>query len=423
MEQHVLDTIASAKTSLYAAVYDITLESVGEALVQAKQRGVDVRVIMDDECAAKAGSQYSKLAQLGLVKTDHSSSNFMHNKFMVIDSQFVWTGSTNFTDRGVHYNNNNSILINSKKLAQDYTTEFMEMWQDDEFGAKSPPNTPYPDVKVNDAVIECYFAPEDGVEQEIMAELSSAKNSIYFATFTFTSDPIEKVLLTKHSQGIEIKGIYEARQKSQYCSYEPLLGGGAQVIWDGSSYTMHDKFFIIDEGTVITGSFNPTKHANTSNDENILIIHNSQLASLYYSQFNSMWDEWSNENTQASAPVLIPAEPKVPESTPTPDTTQSEASLRIENIDLSGEIVTIVNDTSQPVDMTGWRLVSEVGNQEYYFPAFTLQPSANVMVVSGKNAENNPPAELLWTTTYVWNNKGDPGALYDNEGKLVSRYP
>ena len=56
---------------------------------------------------------------------------------------------------------------------------------------------------------------------------------------------------------------------------------------------MHHKVFIIDNETVITGSYNPTKHANEKNDENILVIHGREIAGEYVQEFLDLWGEWS----------------------------------------------------------------------------------------------------------------------------------
>jgi len=83
----------------------------------------------------------------------------------------------------------------------------------------------------------------------------------------------------------------------------------------------------------------------------------------------------------------------------------------IENIDLQEEIVVIANLGDSPVELTGWRLRSEVGGQEFLFPEFTLGPSQRVEITSGPNAQDDPPGKLRWTGRYIWNNKGDPGAV------------
>ncbi|MEL7432950.1 MAG: phospholipase D-like domain-containing protein, partial [Chloroflexota bacterium] len=54
---------------------------------------------------------------------------------------------------------------------------------------------------------------------------------------------------------------------------------------DGNNGTMHHKVFIVDETTVITGSFNFSSNASRSNDENIMIIRDADIAALYTDEF------------------------------------------------------------------------------------------------------------------------------------------
>jgi len=100
----------------------------------------------------------------------------------------------------------------------------------------------------------------------------------------------------------------------------------------------------------------------------------------------------------------------------------SSGDVKIVGIDLGGEVVTIKNTGSKKVDISGWRLVSETGNQSFTFPSGTVIPAGGTLrVVSGRNAQAGPDT-LVWTRKYIWNNDGDPGVLYDAQGNLVSRY-
>jgi len=102
---------------------------------------------------------------------------------------------------------------------------------------------------------------------------------------------------------------------------------------------------------------------------------------------------------------------------------QAAASVVIANIDLRAEIATIKNNGGQAVNISGWQLISERGKQVFTFPSgMALAPGAAVKVASGANA-TSVPGVLFWTKENMWNNDGDPGALYDAGGKLVSRYP
>jgi len=303
--------IGSAEKSIYIAVYDINDENLVNDLLSAHQKGIDVRVIMDNEEAADEWDIVSSLDSKNILRTDHSTSNFMHNKFMIIDGIEVWTGSTNWTENGLFYNNNNSLLINSEELADNYATEFNEMWNG-EFGAKSPENTPYPDISVGDINIQCYFAPEDHVEDHIVSVIENAQSSIDFATFTFTSIPIKEAIIKKIKQGVKVRGIYEARQKSQWCTYDGLEEAGANVIYDKNPKTMHHKVFIIDNEIVITGSYNPTKHANKANDENVLVITDKNLAKQYEKEFNNLFYEWGGVDIFPVGNIVITLHPDDP---------------------------------------------------------------------------------------------------------------
>lgn len=90
-------------------------------------------------------------------------------------------------------------------------------------------------------------------------------------------------------------------------------------------------------------------------------------------------------------------------------------------VDVERERVAITNRTEAPLDLSGWRLISEVGGQEFRFPPGTVVPPGGVItVVSGRNARSGEGL-LLWTRAYVWNNDGDPAALYDASDALVAR--
>jgi len=302
VKSEIINLINSASKSLYAAVYDINDSDIVSALLSAHKKGIDVKVVMDDAQAETEKDIVSPLNSAEILKTDNDKSALMHNKFVVIDGAKVLTGSTNWTENCLFYNNNNSLFIISDKLAADYTTEFNEMWNG-KFGSSSPANTPYPQITAEN--IECYFAPEDNVEDHIVSEIGSAKSYIDFATFTFTSIPISNAIMEKMQEGVKVKGIYETRQASQYCTYDTLKLAGADVIYDGNPKTMHDKFFLIDGQTVITGSYNPTKQANTENDENLLIIKDSSIAKTYEGEFNKLFSMWSNSSTSDSFTIVL----------------------------------------------------------------------------------------------------------------------
>ena len=54
---------------------------------------------------------------------------------------------------------------------------------------------------------------------------------------------------------------------------------------------MHHKVFIVDEAVVITGSYNFTRSAAESNDENVLIIYSPEIAARYLEEFSRVYQQ------------------------------------------------------------------------------------------------------------------------------------
>jgi phosphatidylserine/phosphatidylglycerophosphate/cardiolipin synthase-like enzyme len=304
ISKEIINLIDSAQKSVLVSVYDINSPAIVNELVRKKLNGVDVKVVMDDREAQYEFSTVAPLKKNGILKTDTSSSNYMHNKFMVVDSEEVLTGSTNWTYNGFFENNNNSILVDSPELAKDYTVIFNRMWNGDFRDSK---DIPYPEVQVGNTTIQCAFSPDGNVQSLILDEIDNAQKSIDFATFTFTSVPIEHALMNAVNKGVKVRGIYEARQKSRWCTYDELKKMGADVIYDENPATMHDKFFVIDGKTVITGSYNPTKHAEYGNNENVLIIKDRNIAGEYEKEFKKMFYSWGGKPS-----VVIELQPNSP---------------------------------------------------------------------------------------------------------------
>ncbi|MTI85312.1 MAG: MBL fold metallo-hydrolase [Firmicutes bacterium] len=123
------------------------------------------------------------------------------------------------------------------------------------------------------------------------------------------------------------------------------------------------------------------------------------------------------------SPVKERAPGSSPHAAKAPTNVSSSGSVEIIGIDLGREIVTIKNTGGDPVDLSGWKLVSQKGDQVFNFPAETAIATGEALKVkSGPDAQVGSNS-LVWTNKNIWNNNGDPGALYDSDGKLVSRFP
>lgn len=295
IEGHLIDKINSAQKSIHIVSFEFDLTPVAEALIAAKQRGVDVRWVTDDENGLEADEdpgrgQFDMLQGAGIEVRSDTRSALMHNKFWLFDGQTVWTGSTNITVNGVFKQNNNTIVIQSPELATIYEREFQEMW-DGKFGPKSPSQLAEQSTVVNGSSIHVIFTSEDpAIELAIIPLVNSAVKSIRFLAFSFTDFPLADAMIKRAQTGVDVAGVFEkvgsdgqgAELKTLFCSKVP-------VRQDGNPSFMHNKVIIVDERFVITGSLNFSTNAEKSNDENVIIIDNRDIAKLYLQEFDRIW--------------------------------------------------------------------------------------------------------------------------------------
>lgn len=294
MEAALLSLINNATTSLDMAIYGLNRQSIVTALIAAHTRGVTVRVIGDDEAATVSYQPfYQALTNAGIpLVTDASLSIIQHNKFLVVDGQTLWTGSTNWTDTGFTLNANNSVLINDPTLAAVYTTEFNEMWAGNFHTAKTD-NTAHL-FNYNGTHLESYFSPTDLVAFEVWDELAQADETIHFAMFFWTDDLLTDRVIERVGAGVQVSGMFDQLGEANGSSGdEAMCAAGAQIGVESSAGKLHDKFAIIDvngpDPTVILGSYNWTGSGAYSNDENTLIIHDAALAQAYYAEWQRLW--------------------------------------------------------------------------------------------------------------------------------------
>jgi phosphatidylserine/phosphatidylglycerophosphate/cardiolipin synthase-like enzyme len=290
VDEALAEAINQARVSVDIAVYDLNLWSTRDALLAAHRRGVTVRMVTESDNMDE--QEVQELKEAGIEVLGDRQEGLMHDKFVVIDRAEVWTGSLNFTTGGGYLDNNNLIRLRSTKLAEDYTHEFEQMFVDEHFGMLKSPGSPDPVVTVNGSQIEAYFSPEDGTLEHILAVVNAAGESIYFMSYSFTSDDLAQALVERAGEGVTVAGVFD---KDQYHSnngteFDTLKAAGLDVRLDGNPRLMHHKVIIIDQQIVITGSYNFSNNAEHINDENTLIIHNADIAAQYLEEFQRIYD-------------------------------------------------------------------------------------------------------------------------------------
>ncbi|MBN1668775.1 MAG: DUF1669 domain-containing protein [Anaerolineales bacterium] len=285
------EAIGAARFSVDAAIYHLNLWSIRDALIAAHQRGVQVRVVVESDNLDEVEVQ--DLRQAGIEVLGDRRESLMHHKFVVIDGLEVWTGSMNFTINGAYRNDNNLLRLRSSQLAENFTTEFEEMFVEDLFGNNIRAATPHPALTINGVQVETYFSPDDGVQAHIVDLIAGAQERVDFMAFSFTADPIAEALLASAGRGVAVTGVFEESQyySNQGGEFERLRAAGLPIYLDGNHSNMHHKVLVIDGQIVITGSYNFSRSAEEFNDENVLILYSPELAAEYLAEFQRVIDQ------------------------------------------------------------------------------------------------------------------------------------
>ena len=124
--------------------------------------------------------------------------------------------------------------------------------------------------------------------ETIVQTINSAQHQILVQAYSFTSAPIAKAIVDAKRRGLEVRVILDKSNLRQgYSAATFLEHAGVPVLIDASHAIAHNKVMIIDGHTVITGSFNFSKAAESANAENLVLIHNPDIAQLYVQNWNA----------------------------------------------------------------------------------------------------------------------------------------
>ncbi|MDA8981398.1 phospholipase D-like domain-containing protein [Candidatus Thioglobus sp.] len=342
----LINLIGKAENSLDFAVYGLRgQKEVLNTLIAAKNRGVSIRGVIDKDVRGKTyysdtylledsfdavKSDYEKdLNTLSLLKNKEYadkcerpegyegplqcfegkgyaskeklkfSGDIMHNKFFIIDGEYIWTGSANISDTGTGgYNANVVASIKSKYLADHYLIEFEQMFNDGSFH-RSKKKLRKQDIRteIDSQTIELFFSPQGfAMYRGIIPLIQEAQQSVDVSMFFLTHKNVSKELVAANNRGVNIRVIIDATSATNgYSKHNYLRDNGIPVKVENWGGKMHMKSAIIDSKHLIVGSMNWTSAGESKNDENTLIVRNAIDAHSYQEFFNELWASIDNK--------------------------------------------------------------------------------------------------------------------------------
>ncbi len=115
--------------------------------------------------------------------------------------------------------------------------------------------------------------------------------SSQFLAYSFIADPLGNAIRQRAAAGVKVAGVMETDQVRSDIGTEnaAFRNAGLDVHLDGHPGLMHHKIFIVDNKIVVMGSYNFTVSVEKSNDENLIVINNPDIAAQYMKEFQRVY--------------------------------------------------------------------------------------------------------------------------------------
>ena len=402
--QSIFNLISSATKNISIAIAFFQEENPGspgtisKALVDAKNKGVDVKVILDNDTDNQDIYNYLISNGVSVINDEvaNDAKHIMHDKFIVVDSSKVLLSTANFVFDDIFHNNNTAIYIESKAIAYFFEQEFLQMWNsgNGKFGTDKTVDYSFiAFIKYSGRTIvfEGYFSPQDYTDKKkipnmVYGYISRAQSSVYFASYIFTNSSYVKNvyegIVNASNNGCVVKGVFDellnldSRGRRIYW----FIDNGTDIAIDVHPYKMHAKLFTIDNKVAIIGSWNPTKSATINHDEYILVIRDPDTTNGFAKQIADYILSMYNDNTHfvkkpykyvASHPIIYKVMFK-PDSSGSPNL----------------EWIEIYNPSMTTFDLSNWvigdseNLIHGDNEGMYKFPAGTILPGHGSIIVA-----------------------------------------
>jgi phosphatidylserine/phosphatidylglycerophosphate/cardiolipin synthase-like enzyme len=314
------DFLAAARSSLDIATYDLKLgpgteELVVGAIDEAGRRGVAVRIAYNADFRApipvppppETAPEDIEALEVP-TKPIAGIPDLMHHKYVVRDRAAVWTGSANWTDDSWSREENVIAIAESAELAAAYSLDFEQLWSTGNVAAAGRVE-PRP-VRVDDVDVRPWFCPGygDALSHRIAKAIGRARQRVRICSPVITAAPVLATLAQVIAdRKVDVAGAVDQTQIEEVRDQwgptgvaswklpllEQVIGSGHFAGKRSTPWTprtvhdfMHAKLTVAD-AVVFLGSFN-LSHSGEQNAENVLEIHDAELAERLASYVDSV---------------------------------------------------------------------------------------------------------------------------------------
>jgi phosphatidylserine/phosphatidylglycerophosphate/cardiolipin synthase-like enzyme len=139
---------------------------------------------------------------------------------------------------------------------------------------------------------KAYFSPSLDCLNAINKSLQQAKNQVDICVFTISDDRISKEILAVHQRKVKVRILTDNEKLHDLGSdIKSLAERGIEVKIDTTTAHLHHKFAIIDQSILLNGSYNWTRSAAESNEENLVLSYELSLIQQFCKEFEKLWSK------------------------------------------------------------------------------------------------------------------------------------
>jgi cardiolipin synthase len=292
-------TVKSIDIATLAFDNDTTTSQIKDALYQAVNRGVKVRIILDNSAQQKARDVIDELQQAGIPLKLDGPARTLHEKVIISDNQAVLFGSTNLGATSINLNNETNLLVQDAATGKAFHEYFEALWYDTNRQVRFPA-----------AVSSGIIVPLNSFDysRRLPGLIREARKRVWVIMYDArvykagTHNPTAEIysaLSSAQVRGLDVRVILEKSgfndelnttnaQTAQLLSNEKV-----PVRWDNESVITHAKLVISDD-KVITGSSNWNARSLRVNNEVNALVAIPVLTNYFASYFEKLWQESSD---------------------------------------------------------------------------------------------------------------------------------
>lgn len=189
----------------------------------------------------------------------------------------------------VRYMRNRAFALVRELIRQPENTEPALKWLEQVIKTLDANVTPIRNIA------SAHFSPGEDCRRKIRELCRQARKSLDICVYTISDDPLSEEILACHQRGVAVRVISDnEKQFDAGSDVQWLRDRGVPLRIDSGPYHMHHKFALFDGQLLLNGSFNWTRSASTSNEENFVVVDQPQLLAAFSREFESLWARYAD---------------------------------------------------------------------------------------------------------------------------------